>query len=283
MTDANIPTSRNIPGAIQRTVRQRCGFGCVICGLPLYEYDHLLGWANVHRHAAEEITLLCDQHHREKTSGLLTQEQVEAANADPYNHRAGVSRPYDLHFGADECTIEIGSNTFTGPYSGDGTLMVPLVIDGVMILGFLLIDGHVLLNLSLFDEYNLPALQIQNNVLMYSTSPWDIELIGKRLRIRERPRKFLLDIVFEPPSRVVVRRGRFLLNGVEVLVRPDGLSILHGGRFLFQRNHGLNVHLGIVLGTIDPPGPCMVRLSRLVRYSGDRSEAEAWEQESFTQ
>ena len=59
------PTSRNIPLPIQREVRQRCGFGCVVCGMPLYEYEHLLGWAQVERHVATEITLLCDQHHRE--------------------------------------------------------------------------------------------------------------------------------------------------------------------------------------------------------------------------
>ena len=48
MTDQQVaPTSRNMPLPIQREVRQRCGFGCVVCGLPLYEYDHLLGWTNV--------------------------------------------------------------------------------------------------------------------------------------------------------------------------------------------------------------------------------------------
>jgi len=36
------PTCRNIPLPIQREVRQRCGFGCVICGTLLYEYDHIL-------------------------------------------------------------------------------------------------------------------------------------------------------------------------------------------------------------------------------------------------
>lgn len=42
--------SRNIPLSIQRKVRQRCGFGCVICGMPLYEYEHMAEWAQVKRH-----------------------------------------------------------------------------------------------------------------------------------------------------------------------------------------------------------------------------------------
>ena len=80
MTDEK-PSSRNIPLPIQRDVRRRCGFGCVLCGLPLYEYDHMLGWAQAQEHAANEITLLCDQHHREKTNGLLPSGAVRAAMA----------------------------------------------------------------------------------------------------------------------------------------------------------------------------------------------------------
>ena len=50
---------RNIPAEIKRQVRQRCGFGCIICGLPIYEYEHMEEWAKVKRHRTEEITLLC--------------------------------------------------------------------------------------------------------------------------------------------------------------------------------------------------------------------------------
>src|SRR5687767_3922130 len=104
---------RDIPDPVQRSVRQRCGFGCVVCGLPFYHYEHMLGFANVHRHAAEEITLLCHRHHGERTNGLLPIEAVRAADADPYNRRAGVSKPYDLHYGGDTCVVSIGGNTFS--------------------------------------------------------------------------------------------------------------------------------------------------------------------------
>jgi len=122
--DSAPPTSRNIPYPIQREIRQRCGFGCVVCGLPLYEYDHLLGWANVHRHVADEITLLCDRHHREKGSGLLPPSTVDGANRNPYNLRTGVSKPYDLHYSGDECEIVMGGNTFSTKYSGPDTIHV---------------------------------------------------------------------------------------------------------------------------------------------------------------
>ena len=74
-----------IPQELKREIRQRCGFGCVICGMPLYEYEHMLEWAEVQRHVAGEITLLCRQHHGEKTNGLLPKEVVVASNQNPYN------------------------------------------------------------------------------------------------------------------------------------------------------------------------------------------------------
>lgn len=52
-----------IPAKIKRLVRQRCGFGCVICGSPIYEYDHIVNWSETHHHKAEELTLLCSKHH----------------------------------------------------------------------------------------------------------------------------------------------------------------------------------------------------------------------------
>jgi hypothetical protein len=182
----------------------------------------------------------------------LTQQQVEAANADPYNRRKGVSKPYDLHFGAQECRIEVGANVFQANYSGYGTVMVPLVIDGVPILGFILGDDHLLLNVNVFDENNNPILRIQNNTLVYSVSPWDVELVGRRLRVRERARNFLLDVVFDPPSRIIIERAHFMLNGVEILVRPDHFLVLNNGT-LFQQTEGNGVQFGFVLGNEDPP------------------------------
>ena len=152
------PNSRNIPLPIQREVRQRCGFGCVICGMPLYEYEHMEEWALVKRHVADEITLLCDQHHREKTNRLLPKEVVRKANTEPFNLREGVSKPYLLHFSGEEAIVEIGGNTFSCVDQGYGTAMVPISVDGTPLIGLILADGHFLLNLVIFNEYNSPVL-----------------------------------------------------------------------------------------------------------------------------
>lgn len=274
------PTSRNIPLPIQREVRQRCGFGCVICGMPLYEYEHMLGWANVQRHVAKEITLLCDQHHRELTGGLLPIEAVREASTNPFNLRAGVSKPYDLHFSGNRCEAILGSNAFTFDYPGVPTFTVPVGVDGLPLLAFLLDDDHLFLNLRLFDETNSPVLQILNNQLIYSVSPWDIRLVGRNLVIRDAPRKVLIDITFDVPNRIIINRGRFLLNGVEILITPEYFLVVNNTTMMSQCRME-NCLGGIIIGAQDFPGGTAFRITGVSRYLGDRSAAIRWAEESI--
>ena len=82
--------SRNIPEGIKREVRQRCGFGCVNCGSPIYDYEHwnppfeeLTGG-----HKAEGIALCCPMCHRKK-GGLISKEEYEDNILNPYATRTG--------------------------------------------------------------------------------------------------------------------------------------------------------------------------------------------------
>jgi hypothetical protein len=274
------PTTRNIPLPMQREIRQRCGFGCVVCGLPLFEYDHLLGWADVQRHVAEEITILCDQHHRERGSGLLPTATVEEANRAPYNLRAGVSKPYDLHYTGRECEVVLGGNTFSAEDAGYGTTLIPIYVDGIPLLAFILGDGHVLLNLNLFDEFNALVLQIRNNQLTQSVSPWDIRLVGRNLVIREAERKILVDITFEPPGRIVINRGRFLRNGVEILIRPNRVVLANNG-MLYAGQTVRNWPAGLVIGPDHPGVSTLIHATQVPRYRHDRKLVDAWIAEEF--
>lgn len=270
--------SRNIPLPIQREVRQRCGFGCVICGMPLYEYEHMEEWAQVERHVADEITLLCDQHHREKTGGLLPKDVVREANASPFNLRDNVSKPYNLHFSGKEACVEIGGNSFTCEDQGYGTAMAPISVDGIPLIGLILADSHFLLNLVVFDEFNNPILHIKNNQLFYSTEPWDIQLVGTTLTVREAHRKILIEIDFQPPNKVVINRGRFLRNGVEILVRPTNILITNNAMVL-QNCHVHNCSGGLIIGHHDRPIGGFMAVGGVPRYLGDRKESLKFEKE----
>ncbi|MHB0562224.1 hypothetical protein ACX3RA_15640, partial [Escherichia coli] len=54
--------SRRIPETIKRQIRQRCGFGCVICGFGFYDYEHFKpDFVDAKVHDPNGMTLLCSQ------------------------------------------------------------------------------------------------------------------------------------------------------------------------------------------------------------------------------
>ena len=240
-----------IPNPVQREIRQRCRFGCVICGCPLYEYHHMVPWSETKKHVADEITLLCDKHHKEVTNGLLTDHQVADANANPFNVQKGVSSPYGLHFSGDSFTCVIGGNRFTCTRPDDDggvAVMLPVVVDDTDLLAFgILPDGNLCLHATVFDECNLPLLMIRRNQLAYKTDTWDIDFKGATLTVREASRKIFFEITFEPPSKITINRARLLCNGVEILVRQSHIFVVNSEGVLVG-NTAENCAVGLRVG-----------------------------------
>ncbi|ODQ84333.1 hypothetical protein BHQ17_27645 [Mycolicibacterium holsaticum] len=222
-------------------------------------------------HDPSNITLLCSKHHDEKTKGLLPITSVRAANDEPHNLTTGTSDAYLLHFSGASAEIDVGSNiTFT-----NGHETAAVMIDGVPLVGFRFEDGSCLLSLLIFNRQNEPILQVVDNELVYSTSPWDVEFVGKTLTIRTAQRDIAIEIRFEPPNRVAVKRGAFLLNGVELYVRPE-YALLVNNRGLFQRNTAFGCLVNLNLGFDTRNLGAAVRWSSIPRYGVDRAAALEW-------
>ncbi len=261
----------NIPESVKREVRQRCGFGCVICGLPLYEYDHLLGWAQVHRHVAEEITLLCDQHHREKTNGLLPEMQVVAASANPCNKRKGTSAPYAFHYAGAECSMKIGTSIVLARDGGHGLFMCGVSVDGQPLVAFRGEDQHLLLSILVLDRDNEPLMAVQDNEMMYSTSTWDVSLMGRNLIVREAAGEVALDVSFDVPHGVDIRRAHLRANGVDIEVSAGAVRINSEEYGITASNSlyvGGDVVSGISIGGRSPRLPGWLHIDRITRRYG---------------
>jgi hypothetical protein len=74
-----------IPNLIKLQVRKACGFGCAICGMPFYQYDHIEDYARVRKHESFNIVLLRPLHHAEKTAKMLPLGAVWEARRNPIN------------------------------------------------------------------------------------------------------------------------------------------------------------------------------------------------------
>lgn len=268
----------DIPESIKREVRQRCGFGCVICGLPLYEYEHLLGYANVERHVASEITLLCDRHHREKTAKLLPLDAVKAADRNPFNLRMGNSTSYPLHYSGDRCQINVGSCSFVSHRTSERKNLRLIVIDDVTVFGFQMDQGHLLLTLRMFDRNNKRVLEIVNNELIYSVSAWDISLVGQQLTIHAKKYSPIVKLFFQVPNQINVVRAHFFFNGVEIVIGPSpDLFFIVNGRMLISNNHSLGIDDVVSINSPLPEGyTCHVKMRDVSRSIPNREELLRW-------
>src|ERR1700756_833363 len=110
--------SRDIPADIRRVVRQRDGFGCVVCGLGIYEYDHFNPeFSEAKSHRPDGIILLCASCHAKKTKKVLSLETIAAAAANPRCKRVGFSREaFDIGNEHPEIVLARSSASMSGAY-----------------------------------------------------------------------------------------------------------------------------------------------------------------------
>lgn len=270
----------DIPDAIKREVRQRCGFGCVICGSPIYEYDHMIEWSKTHHHKADELTLLCFQHHGEKKKKLLPAKKVTAANDEPFNIAAGVSSPQSLYYDGSHFKLKLGDSVSTFSGLRNGQTFSPFVIDGQSVVSFTNDEGNILLNIEFRDELGNVILLIDNSELVYSAGMWDVEWVGQTLTIREGLREIVLELELAPPSMVSINRGSLHFNGIEIEIGFDFVFCLNNQGFLRECEvHG--VGYGFSLGDPAPSGHCGIVVSGIPRPVADRVAAKQYMRQSL--
>jgi SEC-C motif len=243
----------DIPDPIKREVRKRAGFGCVICGLALYDYEHFdPEFADALEHLPDGITLLCGSHHTKKTRGHLSTDAVRRAAAAPFCRKAGYAAS-ELEAGEDPLIV-------LGTIQGR-KVQTLLRIEGediVSIRGPEERGGPVRISATFRDSSGNITLQIVDNEWRVNTENWDAECVGPRTTLRSAPRKLSLVLRTDPGKAVVVERLHMIHRGVEieakekddtVLVLPDGATLKAGGVDFDNCEVGIELADGnIVLG-----------------------------------
>ncbi|MDW7674910.1 MAG: SEC-C metal-binding domain-containing protein [Bacillota bacterium] len=194
--------SRDINEPIKREIRQRCGFGCIICGSAVYQYEHVdPPFAEAKVHDPNSIVLLCGGCHDRVTRGLLSKDTIKIKSANPKCKEQGFSfGPFDL--GTISPEIVIG--TFKGKnvktlisIHGDDIFSVHLPTSSEL---------PFLISAKLCDRDGKEILKISNNEWQTPSNNWDVEVIGTRITIRKKLGDILLVIRSEPPYRLIVEK-----------------------------------------------------------------------------
>ena len=195
------------------------------CGCPIYDYHHMIPYSKTQRHISSEITLLCDEHHRQVPK-LLTDEQVTKANLRPFNVTHDKSKDFKFNYEGNDFVIELGNHTFIHQNITKQTMMAPIVIQDKILVNFLIEEEELFFNLAMFDRNGNMHLNIYRNVLKYMPSrAWDIKFISNRLEVKDKNRAKILDVEFDIPNKVKFHKMILNYGEIEVLQRDSDLTI----------------------------------------------------------
>ena len=223
--------TRHIPAEMKRVVRQRCGFGCAICGAALYDYEHFEpDFKDAREHHPDGITLLCMQCNQKRRRGHLSRETVKAANAAPVCITSGsASETFD--FSSERIRVNLGGVTFVNCETLIEVQGVPLLsICGDDELGPIKLSGFF------SDLSGKSILTIDQNEWSVSNTNWDVECEGPRITIRSAPKAIALAFRCDPPNSIHVERLKMKFKAYHLDGGVEQLRIWHprGYSFLWQ-------------------------------------------------
>ncbi len=206
--------SRNIPNHIKRKVRIASGFGCVVCGFAIYQYEHVMpDFADAESHDPNAITLLCATCHDQVTRGIWSKDKVIDAMLNPKTRQAGYS-----HFQLDidsksNLLVQIGNKQFR-------SVKDIILIDSFPILSIKPPEeshSPPLINASFYDQKGDLIAQIIDNEWHGNTSAFDIEAVGNRIFIRNVEKKIDLEFTIQPPNGFAVEKLFLRYKGKEIM------------------------------------------------------------------
>lgn len=238
--------SRHIPEQVKRLVRQNCGFGCVICGSSIIEYEHVEPefW-DASKHDPSCIALLCPQCHSRVTTGFWSKSKVKEAMKAPFCRGIGYSRDL-LDVGRGHPQIVFAGNTFQ-------YCSMPVMVHGLPI--FKINEPEEQYTPFRIDAYFCNSrgelsLIIKNNEWIALSANWDVEVKAGTISIRDNPRHISLQLVASPPDGLIVTKLDMKLFGWHL--RGDNSKLLvrdPKGRPLSLANlHAVNCKTGLSLG-----------------------------------
>lgn len=237
--------SRNIPTPIRRELRQRCGFGCVICGLGFFDYEHFdPEFKDANKHDPEGMTLLCMQCNQKKRRGLLSQATVRNANNDPLCLRSGFTSEW-FDFGDQPIEVNFSGFSFRN-------CRHLIEIEGVPILSVaspVKVGEPFLLSGLFADDTGATTLRISDNVWSAGADNWDVEWVGPLLTIRRGLGDVVLRLRLEPPQRMTIEKLDMAYAGVFLRGSGTKLGISYDGESWNNWIGGgaENCHVGISL------------------------------------
>lgn len=210
---------RYIPTSVRKKVRQNSGYGCVICGNAIVDYEHVdPEFKDAKAHNAACITLLCPGCHSKVTRGSYSKEKVKEAMKHPWAFENGLSYD-DLDMPAKEPEIIVGDSKYSG-------LVTLLDVKGKKLVSFKKPENKFspyLINAEFYNQKGDLTAKIRDNIFQNVLGDHDIQFVGGKIIIKCPG--------YKNPSLELERLGGqdlkviqldMFYNGVAVTVNKEG-------------------------------------------------------------
>ncbi|MBQ4825527.1 SEC-C domain-containing protein [Leisingera sp. HS039] len=217
---------RQIDADTCRTIRQEAGFGCVICGHAICDYEHIDPvYSEAKSHDAGRMTLLCKRCHGNVTSKLWSKEKVWEHKSKPACHRDGFSHGI-FDFSGEMPIVKLG------PVTAKNCDYI-LTIKNEPVLWFNPPEengGPIRLNADFRNSGGKSILKIEDNEWRSDAENWDVEQTCNALIFRNGPGSVALKLRVVPRSKIIVESMdlssfgyRLTCDGKDLgITNPDG-------------------------------------------------------------
>lgn len=240
--------SRNIPSSVKRLVRKHCGFGCVICGNAIVQYEHVEpSFAEATSHDPDKIALLCGRCHDKVTRRLIAKETVLQHLAQPKARERGYS---DDAFAitSPKPMIEFCGTVFQGVK----TIVAMMGVEILTVAPPECPNAPMRISALFCDQQGNEVLRIVDNEWFSSARTWDVEVVGQKIIIRRAPKDTALILRTKPPDTIVIERIAMYYQGARVEGQEGGTinAIAPNGSRLsmqIQRVYGNGTGTGLVI------------------------------------
>ena len=200
--------SREIPAAVKREVRQRDGFGCVICGLGIVQYEHVdPEFKDARSHDPDAIALLCPQCHSKITTRMWSKGRVKLAMRNPKCRQVGFAREF-FDFSEGYPPIQVSGHSLFKIKPPE-------------------LPGEPFLFSGLFtDSRGNVSLEIEDNEWKAYSNLWDVDVQGPTIKIREAQRAVHLVLKIVQPDTIVVEKLKMSLGGLRFQADGNFLRVI---------------------------------------------------------
>lgn len=217
---------RYVPREVRHEIRVRCGFGCVLCGLAYYDYEHFdPDFKDAKEHNPNGMTLLCMQCNQKRARGTLSAATVARANQNPKCKQQGfASELFD--FGPDPIEVRFAGVSFVD-------CKVLIQVCGVDLLSVRPPERPgtpVLLSGFFADITGATTLKVVDNIWSAGDENWDVEVVGPLITIRRGPGDIALQLRVLPPNAIAVEKIDMALEGYYLRGDVSVLQISTNGR-----------------------------------------------------